>query len=170
MLENGDTISIRPYELRFCLVVSDTPPGTQPFGTPTAASDTESDAATVVAPEPPAGSAFGTPSLLTLRVARATGLTFSETFSFAAHATVRIGRSPDSDVCLDLPTVSRRHAEIRNDGGDQWHIRRVSQNSWLKVNGREVDECTLGGGDEIAIGPDVTLVAGVTAPEDHALD
>ena len=62
-----------------------------------------------------------------------------------------IGRSRDSDLTLDDPNVSRRHAELRKEGG-AWLIADLASTNGVKVNGRRVAEHNLQPGDEITIG------------------
>jgi pSer/pThr/pTyr-binding forkhead associated (FHA) protein len=45
-----------------------------------------------------------------------------------------IGRSPDCDVVLRNATVSRRHAEIRNEG-EQWVVEDLGSKHGTGVNG-----------------------------------
>jgi ABC-type multidrug transport system ATPase subunit/pSer/pThr/pTyr-binding forkhead associated (FHA) protein len=66
---------------------------------------------------------------------------------------VLIGRDPSSQIHLDHPTVSRRHAEIvRRNGG--FAIRDLGSANGTFVNGQRVtDWVTLGVGNVIQIGP-----------------
>lgn len=64
---------------------------------------------------------------------------------------VMIGRSHDCDLILDDPNVSRRHAEVRQEGGD-WVVADLGSTNGVKVNGRRVDEATLEPGDELTLG------------------
>jgi hypothetical protein len=62
-----------------------------------------------------------------------------------------IGRHPDSDVCLDDVTVSRRHAEIQCTNGVYTVIDLGSLNGTY-VNQSRTDEGVLGHGDELQVG------------------
>src|SRR3954470_12614095 len=62
-----------------------------------------------------------------------------------------IGRSRDSDLTLDDPNVSRRHAELRREG-DAWVVADLASTNGVKVNGRRVAEQRLNPGDEITVG------------------
>jgi hypothetical protein len=62
-----------------------------------------------------------------------------------------IGRSRDSDLTLDDPNVSRRHAELRNEDG-AWVVADLASTNGVKVNGRRVAEHRLNPGDEITVG------------------
>jgi hypothetical protein len=62
-----------------------------------------------------------------------------------------IGRSRDADLPLDDPNVSRRHAELRREGGT-WVIADLGSTNGVKVNGHRVGESALAPGDEITLG------------------
>jgi Protein of unknown function (DUF3662)/FHA domain len=64
---------------------------------------------------------------------------------------VLMGRSRDCDVVLDDPNVSRKHAELRNEG-DGWIVRDLGSTNGIKVNGRRVEQASLQPGDEITLG------------------
>jgi hypothetical protein len=64
---------------------------------------------------------------------------------------VVIGRSRDSDVVLDDPNVSRRHAELRHVEG-RWVVADLGSTNGVKVNGRKVRDAPLRPGDEITLG------------------
>ena len=61
-----------------------------------------------------------------------------------------IGRHPESDIFLDDITVSRRHTEIRRDGGFTLHD--VGSLNGTYVNRERVEGAELRSGDEIQIG------------------
>jgi len=65
--------------------------------------------------------------------------------------TLRIGRSPASDIVLDDASVSRRHAVIVHRGGRAMILDDRSLNG-VFVNGERVGEAVLNDGDGIAIG------------------
>jgi pSer/pThr/pTyr-binding forkhead associated (FHA) protein len=64
---------------------------------------------------------------------------------------LHIGRSPASDIQLDDPSVSRRHAVIAHRGGRAVLLDDRSLNG-IYVNGQRVSESALHDGDWIAIG------------------
>jgi pSer/pThr/pTyr-binding forkhead associated (FHA) protein len=64
---------------------------------------------------------------------------------------LHIGRSPVSDIQLDDPSVSRRHAVIAHRGGRAVLLDDRSLNG-IYVNGQRVSESVLRDGDWIAIG------------------
>jgi DNA-directed RNA polymerase subunit RPC12/RpoP len=64
----------------------------------------------------------------------------------------RIGRCETANVCLDDPSVSRRHAMLATDGGRRPRILDDRSLNGVLVNGRKVDYAELEPGDELAIG------------------
>jgi pSer/pThr/pTyr-binding forkhead associated (FHA) protein len=64
---------------------------------------------------------------------------------------LHIGRSPVSDIQLDDPSVSRRHAVVAHRGGRAVLLDDRSLNG-IYVNGVRVSEAALSDGDWIAIG------------------
>jgi FhaA, N-terminal domain/FHA domain len=64
---------------------------------------------------------------------------------------VVIGRSKDCDLQLADPNVSRRHAELRQEGSAYWLIDLDSTNGSL-VNGRRTARAKLESGDVITLG------------------
>ena len=71
------------------------------------------------------------------------------TFLLGDHATA--GRNPQSSVFLDDITVSRKHAEIRNEP-DGWYIRDVGSLNGTYVNRERVESTKLASRDEVQIG------------------
>jgi hypothetical protein len=64
---------------------------------------------------------------------------------------VVIGRSRECDIQLDDPNVSRRHAELRREGGT-WIASDLGSTNGIKINGRRVPEGELRAGDELTLG------------------
>jgi hypothetical protein len=62
-----------------------------------------------------------------------------------------IGRSKDVDIRVSDPNVSRRHAEIRQDGSSYWIVDLDSTNG-VTVNGRAVKRAKLDDEDRITLG------------------
>jgi hypothetical protein len=62
-----------------------------------------------------------------------------------------IGRSKESDIRVSDPNVSRRHAEIRQEGSTYWIVDLGSTNG-ISVNGRNLKRSKLDDGDRITIG------------------
>ena len=62
-----------------------------------------------------------------------------------------IGRSKDCDVQLADPNVSRRHAELRQEGTAYWVVDLDSTNG-LEVNGKQLKRTKLNDGDTVTIG------------------
>ena len=62
-----------------------------------------------------------------------------------------VGRHPDSDIFLDDITVSRRHAEVRREGGE-FRICDTGSLNGTYVNRQPVDTAALANHDAIQIG------------------
>jgi hypothetical protein len=62
-----------------------------------------------------------------------------------------IGRHPDSVICLDDVTVSRRHAHLEVSSG-QVVIRDLGSLNGTYVNQERIEEAVLNHGDEVQIG------------------
>jgi hypothetical protein len=64
----------------------------------------------------------------------------------------RIGRRPGADICLDDPSVSRRHAMVAIEPGKPPRLLDDRSLNGVLVNGRQVDVTELYPGDELTIG------------------
>jgi hypothetical protein len=64
---------------------------------------------------------------------------------------VVIGRSKDADVQIADPNISRRHAELHQEGASYWIVDLGSTNG-IEVNGRRVDRAKLSDGDHVKLG------------------
>ena len=99
-----------------------------------------------------ATSAFEVPSvrLVEMHLEATSGAFAGELFSIAEGSS-SIGRSPENDVVLNAPDVSRRHARIERSGK---HLRIYDLNSTngTRVNGEAVHISDLEPGDEIRLG------------------
>jgi pSer/pThr/pTyr-binding forkhead associated (FHA) protein len=73
----------------------------------------------------------------------------------AAHElskpSVVIGRSKEADIRVSDPNVSRRHAEVRQEGSTYWVVDLGSTNG-ISVNGRALKRSKLDEGDRITLG------------------
>jgi hypothetical protein len=64
---------------------------------------------------------------------------------------VVIGRSKDCDIQLPDSNVSRRHAEVRQEGASYWIVDLDSTNG-IEVNGRRLKRAKLDHGDRVTLG------------------
>jgi hypothetical protein len=64
---------------------------------------------------------------------------------------VVLGRSRDCDIQVNDSNVSRRHAELRQEGASYWIVDLGSTNG-LEVNGKRVKRAQLNDGDTITLG------------------
>jgi hypothetical protein len=62
-----------------------------------------------------------------------------------------IGRSKGCEIQLSDPNVSRRHAEVRQEGATYWLVDLDSTNG-IEVNGRKLKRAKLEPGDKIVLG------------------
>ena len=80
---------------------------------------------------------------------------FSLTLNGRTHALeggkVVLGRSKDSDIQVEDANVSRRHAELRREGGAWWLVDLGSTNG-TELNGKRVQRSKLDDGDTITLG------------------
>lgn len=114
------------------LVVDEEPPQTVVYRTP----EIQEDAGPEAAPEP-------VREVVTLTVAgREHPVTGSR---------VVVGRGRDCDIRLNDANVSRRHAEIVQEGTSWWVVDLESTNG-TEVNGRRIDRAKLADADRIEVG------------------
>jgi pSer/pThr/pTyr-binding forkhead associated (FHA) protein len=64
---------------------------------------------------------------------------------------VLLGRSRECDIQVEDPNVSRRHAELRQEGSSYWIVDLDSTNG-VEVNGRRVKRAKLDSGDTFTVG------------------
>ena len=70
---------------------------------------------------------------------------------------ILLGRSRECDIQVEDPNVSRRHAELRQEGATYWIVDLDSTNG-VEVNGRRVSRARLEPGDIFTVGStDVTF-------------
>lgn len=62
-----------------------------------------------------------------------------------------IGRRRDCDMCIPLPSVSRRHCEFDMDNG-RLHLRDLNSANGTFLNGARIEESPVRPGDELRIG------------------
>ena len=107
-----------------------------------------SEQVAVVAPPPPP------PALVTLTLG-------GSTKSFSKSRVV-LGRSREADIRVSDESISRRHAEIREEDGAYWIVDLGSMNG-TKLNGKRVDRAQLSDGDAIMLGA-TEVVFGLPRP------
>jgi pSer/pThr/pTyr-binding forkhead associated (FHA) protein len=78
-------------------------------------------------------------------------LTFDGTRHEVKQRRIVLGRSRDCDVQLADTNVSRRHAELRQEGASYWIVDLGSTNG-IEVNGKRVKRAKLTDGDTITLG------------------
>ncbi len=75
---------------------------------------------------------------------------------------VVLGRSREADVRVADVNVSRRHAELRQEGAGYWIVDLGSTNG-IEVNGKRTDKARLRDGDRILLGS-TEIVFGLSLP------
>ncbi len=70
---------------------------------------------------------------------------------FVINEELTIGRSPNNEVVLKEPRVSRRHAVLRHSGNQYMIIDNNSSNGTY-VNGHPITEQILRSGDKLQVG------------------
>ncbi|MDA1129605.1 MAG: FHA domain-containing protein, partial [Chloroflexi bacterium] len=74
--------------------------------------------------------------------------------------TISIGRSPENDIVIDDPTVSRKHARVVFDG-NQYVVEDLASTAGVKVNGNKVQKAAMPVGATMKLG-DTEIVFGET--------
>jgi hypothetical protein len=64
---------------------------------------------------------------------------------------ILLGRSRECDIQVEDPNVSRRHAELRQEGASYWVVDLESTNG-IEVNGHRVQRAKLDSGDSFTVG------------------
>jgi ABC transport system ATP-binding/permease protein len=70
---------------------------------------------------------------------------------------ILVGRGPECDLCVALPTLSRQHAEIRPGAAGTWEVRDLKSANGTFLNGTRVGTVALQSGDEIQMGTQLVL-------------
>jgi hypothetical protein len=91
-------------------------------------------------------------------------LTVDDTKHELDGARAVIGRSKDCDIQLADPNVSRKHAEVRQEGAAYWVVDLGSTNG-MEVNGRRQKRAKLRQGDRITLGSTELVFRRETEPE-----
>jgi hypothetical protein len=78
-------------------------------------------------------------------------LTIGGAMQTVSKPRIVLGRSREADVRVPDESISRRHAEIRQEDGEYWVVDLGSMNG-TRVNGKRVDRQRLTDGDTIALG------------------
>jgi len=70
---------------------------------------------------------------------------------------ITLGRSPDNGIMIDLPFVSRRHAELRYDDGRWWLVNHSANGTRLNRQWVTDNPAAIEGAASITIGEDAVL-------------
>lgn len=66
---------------------------------------------------------------------------------------VRVGRSPECEIQIPLPSVSREHAQIEPVDDRHWVIRDLNSTHGCLVRGQRIRELTITPGLVVEVGP-----------------
>jgi hypothetical protein len=114
------------------------------------AGQVEPGATMVYKPKPGAATEAVSPEELGLERERVTLQVDGRPYDVTKRRVV-IGRSKECDVQLSDANVSRRHAELRQEGATYWIVDLDSTNG-TEVNGRRLKRAKLENGDRITVG------------------
>jgi hypothetical protein len=124
------------------------------------APDIEAGATMIYKPSVPLEAEAPPPEALELQRELVTLHVDGEPHRVAKRRTV-IGRSKDCDIQLTDANVSRRHAELRQEGTSYWIVDLDSTNG-VEINGRRARRAKLDPGDTITLGStDIVFEVGV---------
>jgi hypothetical protein len=112
--------------------------------------DVEPGATMIYKPKQPQPTQAVTPEELGVEPETVT-LSWNGTRHEVTQRRVVIGRSRDCDIQLADSNVSRRHAELRQEGASFWIVDLGSTNG-MEVNGKRVKRAKLRSGDTITLG------------------
>jgi diguanylate cyclase (GGDEF)-like protein len=85
--------------------------------------------------------------------------------TFRLFAPMTIGRSRESDVRVDDPTVSRRHVRIVRDEERSYLLQDLGSRNGTTVRGQPVTRCRLFDGDHIGLGSVIFRFSGESRPD-----
>jgi Protein of unknown function (DUF3662)/FHA domain len=117
---------------------------------PVPAPDLDPGATMIYKPAAPAATQAASPTELGLQREIVTLNANGRRHEIGKRRTV-IGRSKDSDIQIEDSNVSRRHAELRQEGTAYWIVDLDSTNG-VEINGRRVKRAKLDNGDTITLG------------------
>ncbi len=75
----------------------------------------------------------------------------SESSRILEEPIITVGRSPDNSIQIDHPSVSGHHAQLSLEGGD-YHLKDMNSTNGTRVNGVNIFDQQLQGGDHIRFG------------------
>ena len=160
-LSDGDVISIPPFSLRFTIAKKLRAYEARPASPPPRDTPSDDRHDTQATREIGLRRATATPSPWTLELTaslrEAPHRMPTRTFSFTAPARVLVGRHPDADVTIYRQSVSRRHAQLTMSAGGRCLLKSLTKTSWVRVNGRVINQTRIEHGDVIELGSEVTL-------------
>jgi hypothetical protein len=145
LMETDDDLDVGEFGIATRMVQPDPRRGT---GEP--AGDIEPGATMIYKAKAPPPTEAVSPSELGVEQEIVT-LTYNGTRHEVKQRRLVLGRSRDCDIQLSDANVSRRHAELRQEGASYWIVDLGSTNG-IEVNGKRVKRAKLRDGDTITLG------------------
>jgi hypothetical protein len=145
LMETDDDLDVGEFGIATRMVQPDRRRGA---GEP--AGDLEPGATMIYKPKAPPPTEAVSPAELEVEQELVT-LTVNGTRHEVKQRRVVLGRSRDCDIQLADANVSRRHAELRQEGASYWIVDLGSTNG-IEVNGKRVKRAKLSDGDSFTLG------------------
>lgn len=82
-------------------------------------------------------------------------------FDGAYDRRILIGRSPDSQIVLSDPRLSRTHAMVWSNNDGMWEVKDLGARAGILVNGEPVERRVLAAGDRIQVGDTILSVESI---------
>ena len=158
LMHTDDDLSVGEFGIATRMVQPD---GRRAAGGPEPPEQVEPGATMVYKPKAPPTEAAGAPVDVAVEREQVT-LTMNGRTRTISDRRVVLGRSKECGVQVQDANVSRRHAELRQEGSSWWIVDLDSTNG-TEVNGRRVPRAKLRDGDRIVVGG-TELVFGRTVP------
>jgi hypothetical protein len=146
LMETDDDLDVGEFGIATRMVQPDRRPGAA--GEP--AGDLEPGATMIYKPKTPPPTEAVSPAELEVEQELVT-LMVDGTRHEVKQRRVVLGRSRDCDIQLADANVSRRHAELRQEGASYWIVDLGSTNG-MEVNGKRVKRAKLSDGDAFTLG------------------
>ena len=147
LLETDDDLDVGEFGIATRMVQPQARPADEGADAPP---DLEPGATMIYKPRQPAETEAASPASLGL-AREIVSLRFDGDRRQIDKRRVVIGRSKECDIQLGDPNVSRRHAELRQEGTTYWLVDLDSTNG-VELNGRRVRRAKLDNGDTITLG------------------
>jgi pSer/pThr/pTyr-binding forkhead associated (FHA) protein len=147
LIETDDDLDVGEFGIATRMVQPDGVRRAAPEAPP---ADVEAGATMIYKPAAPLDTQAASPVDLGVQREMAYLVADGERHELTKRRTV-IGRSKDCDLRISDPNISRRHAEVRQEGTAFWIIDLDSTNG-IEINGHRVKRAKLDPGDTVTLG------------------